>query len=284
MANTALAEILLKLNTGIVSVINAFLAKKKQDSQIDYRSLTALSDTCRVETCHTLRQLYRRIVHSSQQVPAPISNRNTGKNRRRDPNARRNNASSPMLARVVIADSSKPGQVAMVRPGERKKRKTTKSSTGPSSKAQSSTSLAPLSPPMLSTAHREPVVSPAAGHSTLAKRKLSKQSLAYRSASTPELARTQAQQPELPSAASLPVVSRRRDKPTPTYYSIASDATKLGEIPLHKWAEPVDFDAMSRLNKEAAINGWPFNQTKDPEPKRKRGGIFKLFRRKSADV
>jgi hypothetical protein len=68
----------------------------------------------------------------------------------------------------------------------------------------------------------------------------------------------------------------------PTYYSIASDQTKLGEIPLHKWAEPYDFDQMSMLNREAYNNGWPLNQLGTQEPKRKRFGLGRLFGKKAA--
>ena len=78
-------------------------------------------------------------------------------------------------------------------------------------------------------------------------------------------------QPDLP----------RRRKPTPTYYSIASDNTRLGEIPLHKWAVPYDFDQMSVLNREAEKNGWPAN---DPgygaeEGRKRRWGLRRLFGR-----
>ena len=71
---------------------------------------------------------------------------------------------------------------------------------------------------------------------------------------------------------------RRKRQPTPTYYSVASDQTKLGEIPLHKWPQPFDFDAMSLANQQAIANGWPLNQVAENEGKKKRFGIFKLFR------
>jgi len=37
---------------------------------------------------------------------------------------------------------------------------------------------------------------------------------------------------------------RRQDKRVESFYSFASDSTKLGEIPLHKWVTPFDFDTM----------------------------------------
>ena len=79
----------------------------------------------------------------------------------------------------------------------------------------------------------------------------------------------------------IPRLPARPRKPTPTYYSIASDATKLGEIPLHKWAVPYDFDQASVLNKEAARNGWPMNKLENQDGRKKRFGFFRLFGRKN---
>jgi len=76
---------------------------------------------------------------------------------------------------------------------------------------------------------------------------------------------------------------RNRRKDTPTYYSIASDSTKLGEIPLHKWAVPFDFDAMSLMNKEAELNGWPvcpLDGEEEDGRKKRRFGLLRIFRKK----
>jgi len=45
---------------------------------------------------------------------------------------------------------------------------------------------------------------------------------------------------------------RCQDKRVESFYSFASDSTKLGEIPLHKWVTPFDFDTMDRVNEAAA--------------------------------
>lgn len=76
----------------------------------------------------------------------------------------------------------------------------------------------------------------------------------------------------------------RRRKETPTFYSAASGSTKLGEIPMHKWAEVYDFDAMSVKNREAMAAGWPrlLEEEDAAVEKKKRGGIFRLFRRREA--
>ncbi|KAI7208246.1 hypothetical protein KC333_g9201 [Hortaea werneckii] len=58
IAQTSLAEILLRFNTGIVQIISYFLEKDNGDIvHLDYRSLTDLSDLSRLETCRVLQQL-----------------------------------------------------------------------------------------------------------------------------------------------------------------------------------------------------------------------------------
>jgi hypothetical protein len=65
-------------------------------------------------------------------------------------------------------------------------------------------------------------------------------------------------------------------------YSFASTSTKLGEIPLHKWAEPFDFDAMSVANREAARHGWPAYDIDGSALQRRQGFLGRLFRRKES--
>lgn len=69
---------------------------------------------------------------------------------------------------------------------------------------------------------------------------------------------------------------RRQRKPTPTFYSIASDSTKIGEIPMQKWATPYDSEQMSILNRQAYESGWPQNQLGGAS-KKKRFGFSRLF-------
>jgi hypothetical protein len=64
------------------------------------------------------------------------------------------------------------------------------------------------------------------------------------------------------------------------YYSIVSDSTKMGEIPMHKWTTPYDFDQMSMLNRQAYEAGWPQNQLGGGKRK-KRFGFSRLFGGKS---
>ncbi|KAF2747557.1 hypothetical protein M011DRAFT_402192, partial [Sporormia fimetaria CBS 119925] len=73
---------------------------------------------------------------------------------------------------------------------------------------------------------------------------------------------------------------RRDDKPTPSTYTFASDSTKLGEIPMRHWNVPFDHAEAERLNREAAVNGYPIGgaQTAGVEG-RKRRGLFGFLRR-----
>lgn len=75
----------------------------------------------------------------------------------------------------------------------------------------------------------------------------------------------------------------RSRKPTPTYYSAETTSTKIGEIPMCKWAEPYDFEAMSMLNAQAAASGWPIADLDSVQAKRKKGGLFRLFRKKGLE-
>ncbi|KAL1632996.1 hypothetical protein SLS58_011253 [Diplodia intermedia] len=64
IAHASLTEVLLKLNSGLVAIIGAFLTPGKSDHHPDYKSLTSLSDTSRAEAVDALGQLYQRLSQS----------------------------------------------------------------------------------------------------------------------------------------------------------------------------------------------------------------------------
>ncbi|USP73334.1 uncharacterized protein yc1106_00608 [Curvularia clavata] len=72
IAYTALAETLIKLNTGLVAIIASFLNHEhkngKSQLDLDYKSLTHLSDASRREALVTLSELYQRLSHSQAQL------------------------------------------------------------------------------------------------------------------------------------------------------------------------------------------------------------------------
>lgn len=292
----------MKLNTGLVAIINTFLTRDKQDPKLDYQSLTSLSERSRLDTCRTLRQLYRRMMQVG--VPAPLhpnthrhedrpraKSNLSAASKRKVSSPKHHKVKGPMLARVVIADSSKPAQVAMVRPGERR-RKPGQISSSASPQVQSTTSLALEAPQLPSRPqnHRSQTQLQGNGRPEWKQsamdisKNVQRQEKLCATYSTPRLATPAPRYeplPPMPTFTSRPAMEPRRRKLTPTYYSIESDATKLGEIPMHKWAEPYDFDAMSRLNKEAEMNGWPVRDVDgNVQAPAKRKGIFGLFRRR----
>ncbi|EME40388.1 hypothetical protein DOTSEDRAFT_75004 [Dothistroma septosporum NZE10] len=117
IAQTSLAEILLKLNTGFVTIINTFLTKDKQVARLDYQSLTSLSERSRDDTCRTLRHLFRRLTQRRVPDSLPLSERPhqkrerpsdgsaiSSKSRESGSGQKPTRVRRPMLARVVIAD------------------------------------------------------------------------------------------------------------------------------------------------------------------------------------
>ncbi|KAK1066375.1 hypothetical protein LTR74_007262 [Friedmanniomyces endolithicus] len=302
IAHSSLAEIVLKLNTGLVSIISSFLGREREVVQMDYASLTELSERSREDTCHTLRQLLHRTQHAqalysrtdlpSNELVQRGSDVHETKRRKKRTHSR---VRGPMLARVTIENSSQRSQIAVVKSGERKK----KTSSSALSRGQSevpsgrSTPLA-LPPPPYREMAEVPLqpTRPSGLRSTTLPSDLSKVR-PKQSAASPGIPHQHLQRPEVLRAAlstprlhstlqpdtlhhqllPLPQQPRikplpedniarptRQRKPTPTFYSIASDGTKLGEIPLHKWAVPFDFDAMSLMNREAERDGWPVGQ------------------------
>lgn len=326
-AQTSLAEIILRLNTGLVGIITSFLNSDKKNVDLDYRALTDLSERSRIETCHTLRQLCKRLTHTRRPLAAITNGRNgadsrrqhatndvKGGRKRRKEQISYTKVREPMLARVMIENSSRPSEIAMVRPGERRKKSQSSSSSGSSSlskaKSQTSTDL----PNMASTPPPEYAIedisqpTPRRSHTSpevpKPHRKQSAANLGRRgeaprpdvlraTRSTPKLESTLPPAveyiPPLPNQAQLsnpilPDALPRRRKQTPTYYSVASDQTKIGEIPLHRWAEPYDFDQMSVLNREAYAAGWPLNQVGNPGTKKKKFGLGRLFGKRNDEV
>lgn len=317
IAQTSLAEILLRLDVGLIGIINSFLHSDKNDVQLDYRELADLSDRSRIDTCRTLRQLFRRLTHLNQ--PKAIQCRESAglreehetknyddrRSRVKD-RARPTKIRGPVLAQVVIQDSSKQPQIAMVRPSER--RKHSRSSSGAGSASDFSLSKSRSNVKSTSAASTPPPQYPATTNHPGERRPHRKQSAANITSkssavkgdkiratkSTPRLEATLQEPfdpvpplPPMPHTAPLPAATStsalglpRHRRPTPTFYSVATDSTKLGEIPLHKWTTPVDFDEMSMLNGEAYRNGWP-NDHANGESRTRRAGLFGLFRRRT---
>jgi hypothetical protein len=309
IAQTSLAEIILRLNTGLVSIITSFLNNDKHGGDLDYHSLTDLSERSRKDTCTTLRGLFKRMTQIRRPLPAPprdskpVNDRRKAntQSKKRPTSVKPTRVRRPMLAQVVIENSSQPPQIAMVRPSDRRKKSSSGSSSLSKGASETSSGLStplPSPPPEYTPLNMDrPAIpriqsdtnvprprqqpAPLDGHNPAGR-------ISSRAArSTPRLDSTLPPPgepaPPLPNMAavsSMDLGSRRR-KPTPTYYSIASDQTKIGEIPLHKWTEPYDFDQMSIMNRQAYQNGWPLSELDQQNARKKRFGLGRLFGRKS---
>lgn len=304
-----------------MGIIASFLNRGKRDADLDYQALTALSDRSRIDTCRTLSHLFRRMQSRPQQLALPTAQLAPREQRTRPVTTRQTKIRGPTLARVVIQDSSKPSRIAMVKPGEGRRKSASSSNV---SSARNSPPPQTPPPPPYRTAENSEVSSARPSH--------------QRRNTAPDAVRVAALQSALelsapPPSAPLPAEGRYRDRlraaqstprfrlepriedplpslpfrrpppdmpdvaqrythadeqpvssqrPRKSVYSFASTSTKLGEIPLHKWAEPFDFDAMSVANREAARNGWPAYDVDGKAMQRRLGFLGRLFRRKES--
>jgi hypothetical protein len=314
-AQNSLAEILLRLNTGLVSIIASFLDRdSKHGLDLDYKSLTDLSEASRVQTIGVLRQLYQRLF--SKQVlhalPSARSNKEQPK-----PKAKKSSQHAspkhtkirhPTLARVLIENSSVPSQIALVRPSENPKKHRPRSHTRFSSEPPRP-HLRP-SPaayvPNLSTSPPPPPLYFPSDSVPLQEKYPAKQSRHHRSGASLNKPRTQLKhKPPTPLPSPLlndlvpPIAHPKQTKPPinlrdnhlrpETFYSIASartGSTKLGEIPMHKWAEPWDYEAAEEANQKALDSGWPVHVGEvtgdDNDDKKVKVGCWKrLFARRA---
>lgn len=299
VAQISLAEILLKLNIGLVGIINSFLHGDKNSLRLDYRSLTDLSERSRMDTCRTLRQLHRRSMHVRlpptvvpHNAPHPGSQDPTEADRKRKGRSMNKPARirGPTLARITI-QGAQSSQIALVKPVERRNKSASMSDL---SKVRSGVStplsrpsphadalIAPQPRPMAIRSHTLPGAPRPRGKQSTSRIDVTSQHPARKdmhragAQSTFGLAQLRTSKPD---TGPVPAMGPQHRSPIPTYYSVASNGTKLGEIPLHKWAEHFDFDAMSAVNRETENNEWPLVDLTDR--KKRRFNFLGMFRRK----
>lgn len=310
-AQTSLAEILLKLNTGLVSIITSFLHHDvKADVDLDYRSLTDLSEHSRLQTISVLRQLFHRLLPKT--IPSSIPQAQGAKATRRpkkDPNRHAHapprqqhpKIRHPTLARVLIENSSLPSQIALVRPSENRKHRSTSqphsrsSSEPPHPRPTQALSPAPSipnlipPPPYYPSQQLPPLPAPLQTNPQPPRHHASSTSLLKpQQRSHAHLKHKPSSQihPQPPPSTTDLHGKIEKEKPRPeTLYSLASartGSTKLGEIPMHKWAEGQwDFAAAEEANRKALESGWPVGG--DEGGRKKRSGWKRWFGKK-ADV
>ncbi|KAF2260978.1 hypothetical protein CC78DRAFT_619790 [Lojkania enalia] len=323
IAHASLAETLIKLNTGLVGIITAFLNRDSRNSHLnlDYQSLTNLSDASRAEAIDSLNQLYRRLSQSQIQVYRIEGCPRCGSMKHQDcigsvirdskalrggrsPDMRKNNTSrprptGPTVARVPMKSSPSQTQLAVVRPLN-----TRKGSSGSSisTKSRPAAATPPYASPMGSPLPQYTPIDPLSASPPPKSKNVHPKG--RRRAGSIDGPRPNTwphirpdntvlphlPPPKLPSPQKSPPPGdrytpspgvgpsrRRADKITPSTYTFASDSTKLGEIPQHKWTIPWDYSEAQRLNAEALVNGYPLPV--ESKPKTKKGFLTKLLRR-----
>ncbi|KAF1936000.1 hypothetical protein EJ02DRAFT_414763 [Clathrospora elynae] len=179
IAHASLAETLIKLNTGLVGIITTFLnhdsKSGKSHMDLDYKSLTNLSDASRREALQSMTQLYQRLSHSQPQLysisapPCPrcgtskhhdCSSRSTSPEKeKKKHSSSRQRSSGPVVTRMPTRSSSHP-QLVVVRPVARPK--TTRKGSSSSNNSSSTKSppgsgyTSPLTSPQLKKASMAP--------------------------------------------------------------------------------------------------------------------------------
>ncbi|KAH8791468.1 hypothetical protein BGZ57DRAFT_591245 [Hyaloscypha finlandica] len=245
-AHSSLSAILFRLNAGFVSVIERFT--RGRSTSTDYQALLNLSNASRMEAINTFEQLSHRLSRSS-------------------------------LA-LILSGTERP--LAKRRTHQRR-RKTSSSSTG-HAKHSRSKSAPDLSVTPLGPANTGGWVRPKSGRKLSSDSKLSGAS----GSSTPRRSspKTHCPKPSTSTQRTSPPSSGRvttQPRRTPagdakmdnrnSIRSFATDSTKLGEIPEHKWAQP----AMLGSGQFPIKRYYPLEPYQEPEKQRSR--FMRFFRR-----
>ncbi|KAG4435839.1 hypothetical protein IFR05_008665 [Cadophora sp. M221] len=237
-ARSSLQAIMFRLNAGFVSVIERFT--KGRSSPADYQVLLNLSNSSRLEAITTFQQLSYRLSHSSLALtasPTKKGHKTSATHRRKKKsttsssgNSKRSHArskSAPELS-ISITPLGPATPEGWVRPKAGRKLSTDSRSSGSSTPKQQRSPSKPLAlpaPPSVprpaSTTRRSP---PPPYQSQLS-------SPVSHAPPTPVPAPVS--MPEHPQRLQVRVSKADKRK---SFMSFASDSTKLGEIPQHKWA------------------------------------------------
>ncbi|KAH8727229.1 hypothetical protein GQ44DRAFT_612517 [Phaeosphaeriaceae sp. PMI808] len=175
IAHASLAETLMKLNTGLVAIITSFLNHDKKSGKVhlnlDYKSLTNLSESSRREALQSMTQLYLRLSQSQLQLQSikpscatcgsskhascsskssSASSSNKEKDKKRYTSSRQRLVGTT-VTRMPLKSSTHP-QLVVVRPkNSRRGSSSSNSSSKSQSQSQSPSSSAytsPLVPPL----------------------------------------------------------------------------------------------------------------------------------------
>jgi hypothetical protein len=246
-AHSSLSAILFRLNAGFVSVIERFT--RGRSTSTDYQALLNLSNASRMEAINTFEQLSQRLSHSSLAlVPLstdkdPAKHRNHQRRRKTSSSSEHarhsRSKSAPDLSLTPLGPAKTDG---WVRPKSGRKISSDSKSSGTSglSTPRRSSPKAHFPQPSNSTSRTSP---PSSGRAT---RQLQRKAAGHTS---------------------------RMDN-RDSIMSFATDSTKLGEIPEHKWARPLMLDS-----RQFPVKSYyplePYHQ----EPEKQRSRFMRFFRR-----
>ncbi|KAF1843777.1 uncharacterized protein K460DRAFT_397002 [Cucurbitaria berberidis CBS 394.84] len=176
IAHASLAETLIKLNTGLVSIIATFLNHDsktgKSHLDLDYKSLTNLSDISRKEALHSMTQLYQRLSHSQLQLyhidascchvcgsakHFDCSGRSISpeKEKKRHTSSRQR-ISGPVVTKMPIKSSSQP-QLVVMRPKNTRKGSSSSNSSSSAKSGSNSGYSTPVASPLPKYVPMEPI-------------------------------------------------------------------------------------------------------------------------------
>ncbi|KAI9724809.1 MAG: hypothetical protein M1812_000085 [Candelaria pacifica] len=250
IAQASLADTLLKLNTGLVRIISAFLSSDPKNVQLDLRSLTELSDNSRKEALDALGQLYSRLSTSAtavqQQVTRDVKPRSPDHGSQSNTSLpfknkykAKESGSMPITGGVLpslvnsVISTSMPIPPQRIRGAWVRQRRSSASSSMTTISADARSSAAPSRIVAIApTSTRKTPISPPINSTP-----------SDRPAPTLFTPKKAPPVPVKPAALKSPSPMCLL-KASPSVYSFASDSTKLGEIPQHKWATPAYFQAL----------------------------------------
>jgi len=252
--HASLTATLLKLNNGLVAIITSFLGSGRNDVMLDYRSLTSLSESSRIEALSALSQLSYRLSQSSLSLLQPSQKHNGNKHARK-----KSHESEAATIRRIQASNASESQLAIVKPRPRRR-------TSGGSRPSGATHVESKSNPVRPTARKSAGLS-------------SKSTPNLRHHVTPSYSPVPSRPHHTPKPedSAEEIFRRRVEKVTPSMHTFASNSTKVGEIPMCKWNTPYDFDEMMRRNAEAASKPAAAHTTEQ----KPRGRLFNLFRKSS---
>lgn len=217
-ARSRLATILLRLNAGFITIINRFTRGKS--SPADYEALINLSNMSRIDAMRTFEQLSYRVSQSNLSLIPVHTSPDHMKRKKRKPSKKGSSKakSTPSLVTTSMGTGNSEGWVRL----KHKRISSLDANVGKPSKRHTSRGHS-KSTTHLATQITQP-------RSDLA-------SIKEYSKSTSHL---QSHQPLVRITA--PAVTSGRTPNRQSLMSFASDSTKLGEIPAHRWMRPAMFE------------------------------------------